>query len=369
MPPLRVRGGDVLVLANHFLRRFARENHKTHRRLHATRRARRSSAHRWPGNVRELENAIERAVVLCEGTRIDEDDLPFEAAHRVARRGAHPRRDDGGDRALRDPDDARGDATARPRRPPRCSTSACARSSTASTSTASRRSSAIGAKRACCASKSPRKRPRNGGMHVAKPPSVGDRKRIVLTGGPGAGKTAVLELARKHFRGKLDILHEAASIVFLGGFPRHAEHVRTRRGAARDLSRAGPSSSASRWRRRRDKAILCDRGTIDGLAYWPRIERAVLRGRRRSSLEKELARYARGDSPAHARARRRVPQERRSHRSDTDEAEAIDERLLEVWKTHPKRFVIESSASFMDKAHRAMTLIARARLMTTAPVT
>ena len=33
-------------------------------------------AHRWPGNVRELENAIERAVVLCEGTQIDEDDLP-----------------------------------------------------------------------------------------------------------------------------------------------------------------------------------------------------------------------------------------------------------------------------------------------------
>ena len=37
-------------------------------------------AHRWPGNVRELENAIERAVVLCDRSLIDADDLPFDAA-------------------------------------------------------------------------------------------------------------------------------------------------------------------------------------------------------------------------------------------------------------------------------------------------
>jgi two-component system, NtrC family, response regulator HydG len=36
--------------------------------------------HRWPGNVRELENAIERAVVLCEGSRIEEEHLPIDVA-------------------------------------------------------------------------------------------------------------------------------------------------------------------------------------------------------------------------------------------------------------------------------------------------
>ncbi len=79
MPPLRLRGGDVLVLADHFMRRFAAENHK---RIDSfTDKARQKIAgHRWPGNVRALENAIERAVVLCESTRIDEDDLPFEPA-------------------------------------------------------------------------------------------------------------------------------------------------------------------------------------------------------------------------------------------------------------------------------------------------
>jgi two-component system response regulator HydG len=79
MPPLRVRGGDVLVLASHFLKKFALENHK---RIDGFSDEARSKiiSYRWPGNVRALENAIERAVVLCEGSLIDEDDLPFEGA-------------------------------------------------------------------------------------------------------------------------------------------------------------------------------------------------------------------------------------------------------------------------------------------------
>jgi two-component system response regulator HydG len=77
MPPLRLRGGDVIQLAEHFLSRFARENH---RRIEGFTDAARAKLvqHRWPGNVRALENAVERAVVLTEGHLIDEGDLPFE---------------------------------------------------------------------------------------------------------------------------------------------------------------------------------------------------------------------------------------------------------------------------------------------------
>jgi two-component system response regulator HydG len=76
MPPLRLRGGDILVLAEHFLRKFALEDHKAIDGF--TDRARmKLRGHRWPGNVRELENAVERAVVLCEDDKIDEDHLPF----------------------------------------------------------------------------------------------------------------------------------------------------------------------------------------------------------------------------------------------------------------------------------------------------
>src|SRR6185437_11749352 len=67
LPPLRVRDNDVLLLANHFLRKFAADNHRTIDGFSDHARAK-LVAHRWPGNVRELENAIERAVVLCEGS-------------------------------------------------------------------------------------------------------------------------------------------------------------------------------------------------------------------------------------------------------------------------------------------------------------
>ena len=78
MPPLRLRGGDVLVLADHFLRKYALENHRRIDGLSEGAREKLLQS-RWPGNVRELENAIERAVVLAAGPIIEADDLPIES--------------------------------------------------------------------------------------------------------------------------------------------------------------------------------------------------------------------------------------------------------------------------------------------------
>jgi two-component system response regulator HydG len=77
MPPLRLRGGDAVLLANHFLLRFAEENHSPVRTFSEDA-LMKIGRHRWPGNVRELENAIERAVVLSTGSELREADLPFE---------------------------------------------------------------------------------------------------------------------------------------------------------------------------------------------------------------------------------------------------------------------------------------------------
>jgi DNA-binding NtrC family response regulator len=69
LPALRERGGDVLLLAEHFLERYRRELRKPALGLTDAARAR-LLAYRWPGNVRELANAIERAVILSTGEAI-----------------------------------------------------------------------------------------------------------------------------------------------------------------------------------------------------------------------------------------------------------------------------------------------------------
>ncbi|MCC6647981.1 MAG: sigma-54-dependent Fis family transcriptional regulator [Polyangiaceae bacterium] len=76
MPPLRARGGDVLVLADHFLKKFTEENQRSITGFTDAARAK-LLGHSWPGNVRELENAIERAVVLSSDDTLDAKDLPF----------------------------------------------------------------------------------------------------------------------------------------------------------------------------------------------------------------------------------------------------------------------------------------------------
>tara|TARA_R110002073_G_scaffold60620_2_gene152393 strand:+ start:16350 stop:17837 length:1488 start_codon:yes stop_codon:yes gene_type:complete len=75
LPPLRERPGDIALLAESFVRRFAEEHASSVRGLDPTTLAV-LSACEWPGNVRQLENALERAVLLCRGPWIEVRDLP-----------------------------------------------------------------------------------------------------------------------------------------------------------------------------------------------------------------------------------------------------------------------------------------------------
>jgi DNA-binding NtrC family response regulator len=79
LPPLRERSEDIPALAQYFLTRFADQMSK---RIEGFDEGATAAivAYPWPGNVRELQNAIERAVVLCRGNRIEAAHFPFGAA-------------------------------------------------------------------------------------------------------------------------------------------------------------------------------------------------------------------------------------------------------------------------------------------------
>ena len=85
LPALRVRGGDILLLAQHFVEQFATHSGKRVIGLSAVA-AQRLMSYAWPGNVRELRNCIERAVAVTRFEQIAVDDLPervrdYQASH------------------------------------------------------------------------------------------------------------------------------------------------------------------------------------------------------------------------------------------------------------------------------------------------
>ncbi|HEY6211856.1 MAG TPA: helix-turn-helix domain-containing protein, partial [Vicinamibacterales bacterium] len=75
VPPLRDRKADMLLLADHFLEKFSREHGKSIKRI-STPAIDMLTSYHWPGNVRELENALERAVLVCDAQVIHGHHLP-----------------------------------------------------------------------------------------------------------------------------------------------------------------------------------------------------------------------------------------------------------------------------------------------------
>jgi len=83
LPPLRRRGDDVLVFADHFLARFADETGKRVR-VFSDAAVRALVSYNWPGNIRELENAVERSVILCNGEAVRPEHLMLSVPLDVA---------------------------------------------------------------------------------------------------------------------------------------------------------------------------------------------------------------------------------------------------------------------------------------------
>ena len=94
VPPLRARGGDILLIAAHLLGRLA-EDGRSFELSDAARQA--LDTYRFPGNVRELENILERAVTLCDGAIIEPADLRLPDVPLKVEREDNPQLSDTGE--------------------------------------------------------------------------------------------------------------------------------------------------------------------------------------------------------------------------------------------------------------------------------
>jgi predicted ATPase len=178
-------------------------------------------------------------------------------------------------------------------------------------------------------------------------------RRVVLTGGPGAGKTAVLELIRLFFCEHVKTLPEAAGIVFGGRFPR-SDRPPLRQAAQRaiyHIQRELESIAATE----NAAVVLCDRGTVDCAAYW--IGEGDLFSAVGTTRASELARY---DAVIHLRtpsSPQAYSRENPLRLESIEEAAAIDLQIAAQWSGHERRFVVEPTEDFLHKASRALALL------------
>ena len=174
------------------------------------------------------------------------------------------------------------------------------------------------------------------------------KKRIVLTGGPGGGKTTALDLFRRELSGKIASVPEAATMIFSGGIERSDDPQvsAVHQTAIFNLQRNLEDIQRQVYP---ERLILCDRGSLDGLAYWPESNEDFFKSMN-TTLEDELSRY---DAVIFFETAAKSGQEIKSNnpiRNESDtKAIEIDQKLQKVWQNHPNFNFVGSSESFIKK--------------------
>ena len=181
-------------------------------------------------------------------------------------------------------------------------------------------------------------------------------KLVVVTGGPGAGKTAVLEMARRSFCKHIAILPEAAGIVFGGGFPR-LDTEAGRCASQRAIYHVQRELEALALGHEKEIAVaLCDRGTLDGVAYWPKSAVSYWEDLG-TQPETELRRYS-----AVVHLRTPVLEHGFDHSNplrieSAEQAASLDREIATAWAGHPRRIEVPSTTDFLEKARVVLELV------------
>jgi predicted ATPase len=179
-------------------------------------------------------------------------------------------------------------------------------------------------------------------------PLQNGRCRIVLTGGPGGGKTTAGDLFRREIGERVVFVPEAATLLFSGGFPRVHEPpaVRAAQMAIFHLQRGLEEVQGARYPRR---ILLCDRGTVDGAAYWPGSADEYFKANG-TTLDSELARYDAViffESAAVGGAS--IEGGNPIRNESTGQAVELDRKLRVLWSRHPLFVLVPHNRSFFKK--------------------
>jgi predicted ATPase len=174
------------------------------------------------------------------------------------------------------------------------------------------------------------------------------RCRIVVTGGPGGGKTTAADLFRRELGDRVVVVPEAATILFSGGFPRSSDPdaCRAAQTAIYHVQRNIEDVQSARFPGR---VLLCDRGTVDGAAYWPGEPEGFFH-HMGTSYEAELQRYdAVVFFESAASGGMSIENGNRIRNESTEQAAALDRRLRQIWSRHPRFTMVSHSPSFFKK--------------------
>jgi predicted ATPase len=174
------------------------------------------------------------------------------------------------------------------------------------------------------------------------------KKRIVLTGGPGGGKTTALDLIRRELSGKIASVPEAATMIFSGGIDRTENEIVLKAQQTAIFNLQKNLEDIQRVSHP-ECLILCDRGSLDGLAYWPG-EPEEFFTEMNTSIEQEFARY---DAVIFFETAAKSGESIKSNnpiRNESDKAAiSLDDKLQKIWSKHPNYNLISSSESFIKK--------------------
>lgn len=172
--------------------------------------------------------------------------------------------------------------------------------------------------------------------------------KVVITGGPGGGKTTAIDLFRRELCGKVSVVSEAATLIFASGIERTntAEVVKATQKAIFNLQK---DMEAIVGAQHPDRLLICDRGTLDGLAYWPGSEEEFFQTMN-TTYEEELARY---DAviffETGAASGNDISSNNPYRNESAQRAVELDEKLQRVWSKHPKFSLVSSNESFVKK--------------------